>query len=51
MAVKLALSGDKVLRQVPEFEACAELARRTGVPVRDILAAAGGVVEDPDAEL
>ncbi len=51
VAVKLALSGDKVLRQVPEFEACAELARRTGVPVRDILAAAGGVVEDPDAEL
>lgn len=44
--VKLALAGDKVLRRVPEFEACAELARATGVPVRDILAAAGGVVDD-----
>jgi len=46
VAVKLALSGGTVLRRVPEFEACAELARRTGVPVRDILAAAGGAVED-----
>jgi uncharacterized protein (TIGR00299 family) protein len=44
--VKLALAGGKVLRRVPEFEACAELARSTGVPVRDILAAAGGVVEE-----
>jgi hypothetical protein len=44
--VKLALAGEKVLRRVPEFEACAELARATGVPVRDILAAAGGVVDD-----
>lgn len=46
VAVKLAMAGDTVLRRVPEFEDCAELARRTGVPVRDILAAAGGVVED-----
>jgi hypothetical protein len=46
VAVKLALAGGTILRQVPEFEACAELARQTGVPVRDILAAAGGVVEE-----
>jgi uncharacterized protein (DUF111 family) len=46
VAVKLALDGDTVLRRVPEFEDCAELARETGVPVRDILAAAGGVVEE-----
>ena len=45
--VKLALAGDRVLRRVPEFEDCAALARKTGVPVRDILAAAsGGPVED-----
>lgn len=43
VAVKAALDGDTVLRRVPEFEACAELARKTGVPVRDILAAAGGI--------
>jgi uncharacterized protein (DUF111 family) len=48
VAVKLAIAGDTVLRRVPEFEACAELARETGVPVRDILAAAGGVVEGSD---
>ena len=48
VAVKLALAGDTVLRRIPEFEDCAELARATGVPVRDILAAAGGVVEDTD---
>ncbi len=46
VAVKFALADGKILRQVPEFEACAELARQTGVPVRDILAAAGGVVEE-----
>ena len=46
VAVKLAVAGDKILRRVPEFEDCAELARKTGVPVRDILAAAGGVVEE-----
>jgi len=46
VAVKLALVDGKILRQVPEFEDCAELARETGVPVRDILAAAGGVVEE-----
>ena len=49
--VKLALAGDEVLRRVPEFEVCAELARTAGVPVRDILAAAGGVTEDNDGEL
>ncbi len=41
VAVKVALDGDRVLRRVPEFAACAELARRAGVPVRDVLAAAG----------
>jgi uncharacterized protein (TIGR00299 family) protein len=44
--VKVALAGDTVLRRVPEFEACAELARATGVPVRDILAAAGGAFDE-----
>ncbi len=44
--VKVALAGDSVLRRVPEFEACAELARATGVPVRDILAAAGGAFDE-----
>ena len=46
--VKVALSGDTVLRRVPEFEPCAELAREVGVPVRDVLAAAAGVVEEED---
>jgi uncharacterized protein (TIGR00299 family) protein len=44
--VKVALAGDTILRRVPEFEACAELARTTGVPVRDILAAAGGAFDE-----
>jgi uncharacterized protein (TIGR00299 family) protein len=44
--VKVALAGDTVLRRVPEFEACAELARGAGVPVRDVLAAAGGVFDE-----
>lgn len=47
--VKVALAGDTVLRRVPEFEACAELARAAGVPVRDVLAAAGGTF-DEDSE-
>jgi uncharacterized protein (TIGR00299 family) protein len=38
--VKVALDGDRVLRRVPEFEDCAALARKAGVPVRDVLAAA-----------
>ena len=46
--VKVALSGDTVLRRVPEFEPCAELARKAGVPVRDVLAAAGGVPVDEE---
>jgi uncharacterized protein (TIGR00299 family) protein len=46
--VKVALAGDTVLRRVPEFEACAEIARRAGVPVRDVLAAAGAVFEDEE---
>lgn len=44
--VKVALADGQVLRKVPEFESCAELARRAGVPVRDVLAAAGGIVGD-----
>ena len=48
VAVKVALIGNEVLRRVPEFEACAELARTAGVPVRDVLAAAGGVVRDEE---
>ena len=47
--VKVALAGDKVLRRVPEFEPCAELARSVGIPVRDVLAAAGGV-DDEESE-
>ena len=44
--VKVALAGDTVLRRIPEFEACAELARTAGVPVRDVLAAAGGAFDE-----
>ena len=44
--VKVALAGETVLRRVPEFEACAELARSAGVPVRDVLAAAGGTFDE-----
>jgi uncharacterized protein (DUF111 family) len=46
--VKVAVTGGRVLRRVPEFESCAELAQKAGVPVRDVLAAAGGVVGDED---
>ena len=46
--VKVALAGGQVLRKIPEFEACAELARQAGVPVRDVLAAAGGAVGDEE---
>jgi len=51
VAVKYALADGRIIRHVPEFEDCAKLARSAGVPVRDILAAAGGVVEDSDGEL
>lgn len=44
--VKVALVGDRVLRRVPEFEPCAELARAAGVPVRDVLAAASAAGEE-----
>jgi uncharacterized protein (TIGR00299 family) protein len=44
--VKVALAGDVVLRRVPEFDACAELARAAGVPVRDVLAAAAGALDE-----
>lgn len=43
--VKVALSGEQVLRRVPEFDACAELAHAAGVPVRDVLAAATSAAE------
>lgn len=46
--VKAALIGGTVVRRVPEFEPCAELARKTGVPVREILAAAGGLPPEGD---
>ncbi len=46
--VKVALVGDTAVRRVPEFEACAELARAAGVPVRDILAAAGGTFDEEE---
>jgi uncharacterized protein (TIGR00299 family) protein len=44
--VKVALDGERVIRRVPEFDACAELARSAGVPVRDVLAAAGGAIDE-----
>jgi uncharacterized protein (DUF111 family) len=43
--VKVALAGEQVLRRVPEFDACAELAHAAGVPVRDVLAAATSAAE------
>jgi uncharacterized protein (TIGR00299 family) protein len=43
--VKVALAGNEVLRRVPEFDACAELAHAAGVPVRDVLAAATSAAE------
>ena len=48
VSVKVAMAGDRVVRRVPEFEACAQLARAEGVPVRDILAAAAAVIEEDD---
>jgi hypothetical protein len=38
--VKLALDGDAVVNAAPEFESCAEAARRAGVPVKAVYAAA-----------
>jgi len=38
--VKLALDGDVVCNAAPEYEACAEAARRAGVPVKQVFAAA-----------
>jgi uncharacterized protein (TIGR00299 family) protein len=38
--VKLALDGDVVRNAAPEYEACAEAARRAGVPVKVVYAAA-----------
>jgi len=43
--VKVALAGEQVLRRVPEFDACVELAHAAGVPVRDVLAAATSAAE------
>jgi uncharacterized protein (DUF111 family) len=39
--VKVALLGGEVLRRVPEFDDCLRVAEAAGVPVRDVLAAAG----------
>ncbi len=44
--VKLALLGGEVLRRMPELDDCARLARAAGVPLRDVLAAAGAGEED-----
>ncbi|HEY3803174.1 MAG TPA: nickel pincer cofactor biosynthesis protein LarC [Kofleriaceae bacterium] len=38
--IKLALDGDIVRNAAPEYEACAEAARRAGVPVKAVYAAA-----------
>jgi len=46
--VKVALLEGQVLRRMPEFDACAELAKRAGVPVRDVLAAAGATEGQDD---
>ncbi len=50
VGVKLALLGDEVLRRIPELDDCARLARVAGVPLRDVLAAAGaaGAPEEED---
>ncbi len=50
VGVKAALIDGRVVRRVPEFEDCAALARETGVPVRDILAAAGGHTEETQTD-
>jgi uncharacterized protein (TIGR00299 family) protein len=39
--VKVALLGDEELRRMPEFNDCLRVAEAAGVPVRDVLAAAG----------
>ena len=44
----MALLEGEVLRRMPEFDACAELAKRAGVPVRDVLAAAGATKQQDD---
>ena len=38
--VKAALDGDRVIRRIPEFDECAKLAKRAGVPVLDVISAA-----------
>ncbi len=38
--VKLALKDGKIIRRIPEYEACAKLARENGVPVREIIQSA-----------
>jgi pyridinium-3,5-bisthiocarboxylic acid mononucleotide nickel chelatase len=40
IAIKLALDGEIVRNAAPEYESCAEAARRTGVPVKLVYAAA-----------
>jgi len=40
IAIKLALDGEVVRNAAPEYEACAEAARRAGVPVKLVYAAA-----------
>ena len=45
--VKLAIADGTVLRRIPEFEPCAEIARKHGVAVRDVLAAAASAPDVP----
>ena len=40
ISIKLAVDGDQVRNAAPEYEACAEAARRAGVPVKAVYAAA-----------
>jgi hypothetical protein len=40
IAIKLATDGDRIINAAPEFEACVAAARRHGVPVKQVFAAA-----------
>jgi hypothetical protein len=45
IAVKIATDGDTILNAAPEFEACVAAARRHGVPVKLVFAAAQAAFE------